>query len=413
MIGSITEERGTVSPPPYLAKGDVFRLLDLPAGFMVGYDASVITTRDSLQGFRDIPPGVHFLWVQHPNPSPRYGYWFITKQPPVARIKQWDKFNEVLGEVASQYEAREQENNIGATYGSLLPWYSAGESSTNAATEWSRLTDAISVPFLGKVTGKKRVDEWLVETMDCVKGESRLAPDMTTTTDAYKTIVGSELQFSFAQDFEDLRVLGQDADADTTNRVLSAAGRDIWDQDIVAELQFTFITGIYLANHACLSQWWSLVLRIVLRSFRLALERPLLCRSLLSTLHAQLVFANEHLGAVGAPERDGLASNPLFDISSGKTLLLKNALAEYKRHLDPLLLELGGNITQDQEAAGRAFSDLEAWLWDRGWDLRNQPKGRTAPVLDEEEDDDDDEKPVVVHLDEDGKEIGLVNFDRD
>jgi len=424
-IKSIVEEMDPALPsprlvPPCLTHGDVFRLLDFPGEFIVGHDVTTMTTSESLQGFRDIPPGVHFLWVQKPDPSPRCGYWYLTRVPCCVRVKQWDKFNEVLGDAASQYEARDQEANIESVYSSLVPYNLSGTQTPTTAspgitptTLWCELTDAISTSFLDRVTGKWGVGEWFVDTTDCVKGDSRLPGGITTASEAYRTVVGNELQFLFSQDLQDIRILDRDATGlsttDTTDRVLAllnSPSDSVPEEDVVAELQFTFITGIHLGNTACLEQWWKLVLKILLRSFRLVLQRPTLCRWLLRTLHTQLRYTDNHVESFQGDD------SLLFRTLPRSKTLLREALAEYKRKLNSLLLDLGGAITQDQQAIGHAFENLEAWLWKHRWDLRCCTV--TSPFAgggDGEEEEDD--MPVVVDLDENGRELGLVSFHRD
>lgn len=49
---------------------------------------------------------------------------------------------------------------------------------------------------------------------------------------------------------------------------------------------------------------------------------------------------------------------------------LKMILTVFKSRLNELLMGQGSGITPDQEAVGRAFEELEAWLWKWNWDLR-------------------------------------------
>ncbi|KAK0623649.1 A1 cistron-splicing factor [Immersiella caudata] len=440
MINSITEEAiDPPAPPSCLAKGDVLRLLDFPKEFIVGHDTFAMTTSESLKGFRDIPPGTHFLWVQKPEPGPRCGYWYLTKLPGVVRVKQWDRFNEVLGEAASQFEVRMEEASVGTVYPLLKPYNLKEEEAptpkrssptglraelsfmTDTAEMWRHLTGAISGPFLDRVTGKKGVSEWLVDSMDCVKGDSRLPVGLATASETYRTIVGSELQFLFSQDIQDLRILDQGPNADTTSRIVALINSGtipVSEADIVAELQFVFVTGTHLGNTACLEYWWKLVLRIILRALQLSLQRPTLCRWLIRTLHAQLVYTDnnvEPLQQGNSNVSDGPSGDRLLfhSLRQSKTLL-HSALVEYKSRINTLLLDLGNQITQEQKEVGYSFEDLEAWLWRCGWDLRKLADGGRRALLDDgDEDEDEDDFPVIVDIDEDGREVGLVSFHRD
>jgi len=152
-----------------------------------------------------------------------------------------------------------------------------------------------------------------------------------------------------------------------------------------------------------------------LRAYKLVLHRPLLCRRLLQTLHAQLAYTENKVAALQGNESTIRADGPsgdrlLFDARSNSKGFLYGALADYKRYLNSSLLELRDRITPEQKGAGQAFDDLEAWLWRCGWDLR-RTDGHQMPLGDD--DDDDDDLPVIVDLDENGREVGLVSFHRD
>ncbi|KAK4217398.1 AAR2 protein-domain-containing protein [Rhypophila decipiens] len=464
---SLSPSKPSVVHPRFSRQfGDIFRLLELPSHFMVGHDdMAFLTTKPGDDGFRDITPGPHFLWVQQlasrqerggsqdqqsdeqHGPAPRCGYWYVTTQTGRIRAKQWDKYNEILGDVASQCETDELKANIESIYPTLRKYQLPDHSRNNTGPPpglvtqfesprgakpsalWQQLTWAISETFLERVTGKKHVHEWLVDSSDCVKGDTHLSVYDRTTGKAYKAAVSSELNFLFAQDFADLDLLdvhptiqGPDPIAiDTSNRVLALLNNptaNATERDIVAELQFTYLTGTILGNSACLEQWWDLVLKIVLRSWQLVHHRPELCRDLLRTLHSQLIHTAEYLensgGANDGERMEGLSSEkPIFSTHVKNKWRLERALAIYKRQLNELLLALGDQATVDQQEVGKVFDDLEAWLWKYKWDLRSEKTkidyGNDSETYEDDEDD-DDLLPVVVDLDENGRERGLVSF---
>ncbi|KAK3374863.1 AAR2 protein-domain-containing protein [Podospora didyma] len=435
-------------PAKCLIRGDVFRLLDLDGKFMIGHDNMTVSTNTKpICGFRDIPPGPHFLWVQQREAISRCGYWYITGDRGVVRVRQWDAYNEVLGDVASQFEVRMQKANIDTIYSELIPYSLGGGRNstpnlkstlqsqspnfeTDPAIMWHSLTAAISERFLNRVTNKKGVDAWLIDSSDCVKwdGNSNMPQPLATATvsQAYKLAVGSMLNFLFSQDFQTLRLLdiggSNQAAVDTSTRILALLNSKtdaIGDDDIAAELQFTFLTGTHLGNAACLEQWWNLVLKIVLRSYKLCLWRPALCCSMLKTLHAQLVYTEDYVdishqenGHARAPPTEGPSSERLlFQFKPQNRRKLHKALALYKHQLNEMLLGEGNQIKPEQVATGQAFENLEAWLYRRGWDLRSGDVGDGEVIS--ADDSDDDDAPVIVELDEDGHEVGLVSFSRD
>lgn len=430
-----------------LNHGDAFLLLSLPQEFIVGHDDMAITTGESLLGFRDIPPGTHFLWVQQPGATSRNGYWYITEeQNGRVYVKQWDQYNEVLSSLPNQAAEREQAENLESIYPKLKPYdmrsgskRSAAKTSqpmpfsiagrnepsftTDPAKMWQQLTHAITKPFLARITGKKSVDAWLVDSADCAVGESYRAQ--------YKLVQSSEFNFLFAQDFKDLELLDSDPTRrdvveDTTDRVLALVRNTDFSfdpSDIVAELQFTFLTGTHLGNHACMEQWWDLVLKIILRAYRLVLSYPVLTVEVIRTLHAQIVYTEEYIESTSEEEQEKGRSEhtigpspdrPIYLFNLQHRRRLRTALATYARKLEEVLTGLGDAVTIEQSTARAIFGELEAWLFTRGWDLGSKKNAHAeeAQRKDEigEDDNEDDDMPVVVDLDEHGREVGLVSF---
>lgn len=445
------EDGPSVDAPPL--DGDIFVILDLPPNSTVGCDARAINTGASgFKGIRDIPPGPHFVWVSEPSALSRCGYWFVAQDGGRVRVKQWDKYNEVLAEPASKFELRDHRDNVASLHPQLVsfkhgsdpasgPAAGAG-SDDDTAQLWSQLTSGISEGLLARVTGRTDASEWLVATSDTAQGEASFPQ---TTTQLYKAVVGPrELEFLFPEGDVDLTAAAgsqyhdhqanasADADANTNAgppdtsaeilRLVDTPGTGISEADVLGELQLTFLTGLHLSNLSCVDQWWHLVLKVVLRAHRLALLRPRLAAALVRTLHAQMVYDERYIAGGGAEDAKDEGTS-ILDIVPGNKRKLRRALALYRRRLDELLLDLPRDrATAEQGAVGKAFGELEAWFWKFGWDLRtggvgeeerNGTGGQGRKVGrhdDDNDDDDDDYKPVIVDLDADGREVGLVSF---
>lgn len=447
----------TPPPPPPPLDGDVFIILDLPPNSTVGCDARAINTGASgFKGIRDIPPGPHFVWVSEPGALSRCGYWFVAHDGEgkgQVRVKQWDKYNEVLAEPASRFELRDHRDNVASLHPQLVSFtHGGGGGGDDDETQelWRQLTSGIGGALLARVTRRADVGEWLVATSDTAQGEA----GFPQTTQLYKAVVGPrELQFLFPEGDVDLAAAAAAAehresrqaenvtiDNDTDDatagppdtsseilRLVDTPGTGASEADVLGELQLTFLTGLHLTNLSCVDQWWHLVLKVVLRAHRLALLRPRLAADLLRTLHAQLVYDEKHIagaGGEGDPEDQGTS---ILDIVPGNKRKLRRALALYRRRLDELLLDLPrGRAATEQGLVGKAFGELEAWSWKFGWDLRTgggdvdraeekkrrvrSSGGIVGPDDDDDDDDDDDYKPVIVDLDADGREVGLVSF---
>lgn len=465
--GSVEPERhdaGSTSSPAYLRGGDIFRTLGLPETLVVGLDAVALTTKKRLSGFRDIPPGAHLLWVQQPDGVSRCGYWFVTGVPGIVHTEQWDPYHELLVHPTTQ-DGNGDGDDIERVYPTLqpyslhdhnqhqlrapgLPSASPGDIplawAQSPARLWTTLTSAISNQYLNRVTGRgDSAREFFVDSTDVVR-DTPAAPTSTATST-------SGLSFLFAQDIRDLQVLDlgslRSRVADTSARIEAVLLADhsattttptdnlaITERDILAEMQFTFLTGTHLGNPACLEQWWNLVLKMVLRAHSLAVSRPLLARDLLRTLHAQLFYTERYVGdgdsssssssALAAMSQGGVpidsrgavrddldGDRPIFEYKPQNKERLRRALAEYKRQLGAVL---GGKKHSELEPAQQevhtTFEELEVWLSQYNWKLQDghEPKREVGEVADSDEE--EDEQPVIVEFDEEGREVGLVSF---
>lgn len=456
-----------------VAGGDTFLLLDLPPNTTVGCDAKAINTGPSsptsFQGLRGIPPtGAHFIWASAPDAMSRCGYWFITTKGQQVRVKQWDAFNEVLVTPPSAFEVRDLRANAAALHPQLVPYGfdgvafapssaaavgdGEGKEDEAALLLWRRLTGCVSAKVLGRVvTGKASEGsadadaEWLVDTSDGAAGDSAGASflqqrqqqqqqSVNTKKTATQTLVGGgtgELHFLFPEGDVDVhtatmtRTAGPDssihADLPDTSmdilRLVDTPGTGVAEDDLVGELQFAFLTGLHLSNLACIEHWWHLVLKVWLRAHTLVLQRPRLSRAFLVTFHAQMVYNETHITAASSSAQQQPDLGLLLDVIPGNKRRLREALTLYKRRMNELLLDLpGGQATPEQGEVGKAFAEVEEWVWRFGWDLRadyvnEKREGRDGEGEDNGYEDDDDEyRPVIVDLDSDGKEVGLVSF---
>ncbi|OTB07136.1 hypothetical protein M426DRAFT_83852 [Hypoxylon sp. CI-4A] len=417
--------------------GDVLILDDLPASFTVGCDTMSFSTKKSFPGFRDIPPGAHLIWVAPSElTSTRSAYWIFTperkeSEPAEVYVKQWDRFNELLSDPATQAEERFQKQRLHQFYDSLSPYQLRAAASGvlsipfTPETEqlpsflsnlniWNQLTSAINPNLLNRITGTKQ-KTWQVTTLDRIAGEISLAEEARLYASGR-----SQLRFTFPMDAPLINATATGMERtqqalDPTTFVLSVleepgSGRQL--DDLVGELSFAFLTGMHLGNYSCLEQWWFYTTKLIFRCYGLATSRPQLALNLIRTFHAQLVYNDRHL------------EGDIMDTSPGSVSRLQKALVTYKVRLDEALLHLGDGITPDQHEVGTAFAALESWLWRRGWDLRGQYVRSGSYMLEdgemveaelsdfEDEDERGEFAPVVVELDRSGNEAGLVSWNR-
>ncbi|KAH9906286.1 hypothetical protein F4778DRAFT_725326 [Xylariomycetidae sp. FL2044] len=433
----------TTSASAPLRGRDVIMFDDLPATFTIGCDTISFTTTQPFSGFRDLPPGPHLFWVAPSEAtSSRSGFWVISPEneetvPGKVYVKQWDSFNEVLSDPASQAEERFQMEKLDKIFDSLSPYQLRADTSAalqrkvpqqdsteslpflDQSTIWYQLTFGIRSGLLDRIIGKGR-DSWPVTSTDRVAGETNLAAEARLYANAT-----SELKFLFSMDARLVNPMSEGAERtrqaldptgfiiDTLENETPTSDPDRQPEDLVGELQFTFLTAMHLGNFSCMEQWWFLVTRLIFRSYDLPTRRPLLARHLVQTFHAQLVYNGRYL------------EGDVLDMMPENAAKLQRALTTYKARLNEGLLSLGDRCSPDQNAVGAAFASLESFLWTRGWDLRGDYVRAGHVMLEdgelvqaelsdfEDEDERGEFAPMIVEMEEGGgREAGLVSWDR-
>jgi A1 cistron-splicing factor AAR2 len=426
-----------------LKDGDVFIVRNIPGGSIFGYDTRSFTIQNKdhkFEGVRDIPPGAHFVWGGSSNGSSRTGFWLMSMKRASSEygeihVLRWDNYNESLDEEVSEAEKRIQKASISEitnrleSYVSNVPTTTTAQddpstsSATNSASAsptlpsdadmWHRLTSSIKHPYLSKVTGGKW-NNWKVTSSHDVKqrGEPKDVP--SNTMDFSRDDVLSFVFPKAVRTFSELS-FGRDRTEqamDTSAHIMAIISGNCTYEDsdeIIGELQFCYITGMVLGNLACMEQWGNIV-RVVFRAFRLAMDMPVFFRKVIEAVHAQFIYDDQ-----------GFESS-IFDHDSNLTDDLKMILTVFKSRLNEQLLSHGSLLTREQQEVGTAFEAFESWLWKWGWDLRGNyvRSGKfqleDGEIIDAElkdfeaEDERGEYAPVIVDLDEEGREKDLIRW---
>ncbi|VBB87142.1 Putative protein of unknown function [Podospora comata] len=427
--------------------GDALRILDLPDNFTLGLDLMTMTTTTSLQGFQKIPPGRHFLWVQQPGAPFRSGYWFVSiNWRGDFWIIKWDNFNEVLAEPTPEekkdavdradfeklvpYTLDGLTNNKGRSGGEpVVADYSFAPTdssqpvwSRDPASLWAMLTDDITTDTIPRNKLEPRNNEFLVDST------TDRRPDLPLES-------SSAMQAKYDGQFHFIPFSHLPREAGS-GRLIGRPHDEIMDE-ILSEIQFSFLTGTLLSNLACLEHWWDLVLKVVLKSWDLVGARPKFVGDMITILHAQLYFTEVCLEGDNTPVLGGAKGkskteagpNPdrvLYQVKRGSRERLKKALESFRQDMktrvqeQDTIIRIPGQSGKIAEARKR-FEELECFLFGLGWDLGGKSSGanREDSSSSEDEDakedenwnsEDDDDQPVMVELDEKGREVGLVSF---
>ncbi|PSS10746.1 hypothetical protein M430DRAFT_61145 [Amorphotheca resinae ATCC 22711] len=414
----------------FLKSGDVIVIRDIPPGSIIGYDTRSFTIKagDNFEGIKDIPPGAHFVWGGSGAASLRTGFWIMSAKRASdelgeVHVKRWNSYDETLTEEVSAAEIRIQKASVPEIFDKLQTYTISNPTKSQSvpgmtqfdakgSNIWNHLTSSMKGALLTKITGKPW-NHWQVSsTHDYQPAVGRSVAD-----DPMGFRHDEVLKFVFPRDDRTFSTdsIGRDRTEqamDSSSHIMAVITGSCTYEDsdeIIGELQFCYITGMILGNVACMEQWAHIV-KALFRAFRLALDLPVFFRKAIEAVHAQLIYDEEGLEGSILDHDPNLAED------------LKMLLTVFKSRLNEMLLAQGVNLTNEQNAVGKAFEEFESWLWKWGWDLRgNYVRSGKIQLEDgefvdaeltdfEAEDERGEYAPVMVDLDEEGHERGLIRL---
>ncbi len=320
------------------------------------------------------------------------------------------KLTLVCSREASTAEIRIQKRSLPEFIDKLRPYDQfIGSSGTEILVKypniWQDLTSSMKGAFLCRITGQEW-NHWQVSSIHDCKTTS--SPNNDNKDEVLSFVVPRDAH-TFSQSSTGRARTEQAMDTSSHIRGVIAICTFEDSDEIIGELQFCFITGMFLGNLACMEQW-SHIIKVVFRAFRLAVEIPEFFSKFIRAFHTQLIY---NMG--------GLDSS-IFEHDPEVENDLKMILTVFKSRLTEQLLAQGSDLSAQQSDVGKAFEKLEEWLWKLDWDLRGNYVRSGKFQLEDGEDIDvelpdfeaEDERgeyaPQVVDLDDDGREKGLISF---
>lgn len=299
------------------------------------------------------------------------------------------------------------------------------EDEQDGRRDWAGLTSGISATVLSRIVGAPELDadgrpSWMVTSASSAARDVDEIPGLGSTTEdtgigtesGIDTRTGTqEVEFSFLP--IDLKrtwregAIGRErteaaqdrswALGDLVRRYSGPDGDERHgEEQILGELQFTFLVALTLLNFSCLQQWKRL-LELVLTSRSVIVARGFFVCDVLRLLLLQLQRCEDLEGGLFA-----------LDAADEGGKFLRAWLVRFTRSVDELALLEG-------EAAGigsvkSELQRLQGWVGEEfGWDLRPEGMVRKGMVqledgeeLELEMDGDEDEEtgeyaPVVIH----------------
>ncbi|KNG49673.1 aar2 domain-containing protein [Stemphylium lycopersici] len=317
-------------------------LLNLPQKALAGIDLLSFTSSPRFRGVKNVPPGLHFVFTASDGAiSVRHGAWFYVTPgtgTPQVFVKKWDEDTEDLVAETSQTEVLRHKANLGSIWkDGLTPYRQTVQEGDSGAedgwaeesTDWSKLTTQVTPTILSRICGLNP-DHWNLTSASSASQDLDDIPGLETSN----SMLHPEKELRFLP--IDLKKTWREG---ATGRERTEAAQDrSWflgdlidkhcqagdlrgrENEILGELQFTFLMVLTLNNNSCLEQWKRL-LRLLLTCRRAVKERSHLFVDLLKCLRIQL-------GHCADMEGD------LFDMNDAGGGFLRPLLNQFRKALD-------------------------------------------------------------------------------
>ncbi|KAF2153818.1 hypothetical protein K461DRAFT_266928 [Myriangium duriaei CBS 260.36] len=297
-------------------------LLSLPPSALAGIDLLSFTTTPSFHGLKHLPPGAHLVFTApHATLALRHGAWFYISPPSPSSsslqliVKRWSAAEETLLPVTDAAEVMRHRANLGAIWrGGLAPYRQhAGEGEVvDEGMGWTQLASRITPGYLSRVFATGAEEGWHVGSYsDSAAVATSTSASVSATDSSSHTTGRKALEMDAPLHFIPLN-LRQTWPASATGRERTEAARD-WSwylssvapvEDVLAEIQFCFLTGLTLNNLAAVEQWRAL-LRLALGCRAAALTHPEFFVEVLGLVGRQVERLADDADVEPAPAMDG------------------------------------------------------------------------------------------------------------
>lgn len=238
---------------------------DIVPNVLFGFNQRVFTlgTNSTFHGVKDIPVGMHFVYAGAGVLSVRNGFWFVIEGGDERiHVRSWDSNNETLEDVSELESDEKRRKMVGIYSSSIYPFGTTWtKEMSNAQSEghharWTALTSCITSTLLSRITGHER-NHWKVTSSDDVLDTPHMATNGAKATQTAIT-TDQNLYFSLEQGSKTFlnTATGRDRTQqalDTTAYIVDAIMNKCTEQDedeIIGELQFSFLSGMLLGNIA-------------------------------------------------------------------------------------------------------------------------------------------------------------------
>lgn len=347
------------------ANSPALLILGLPPAALVGIDLLSFTATPKFRGIKDLPSGLHFVFVGSSTAfSERHGIWFeipskTTNSDLPLVITKWDAATETLVLVDDSAELLRQRANLGSIWREGLAPYRQQASNPSSSTDttqeeisdWPSLTSSITTPILSRITANNHLSSASSSRADleAIPGLSQNGAGLPETSELHFLPIDLRQTWREGATGRERTDAAQDRSWALENLIAHYCASS--EDEIIGELQVTFLMILTLNNFSCLEQW-KRILGLLFTCKVSVAKRADLFISAIATLRLQLQHCKD-------------AESGLIDLADESGSLLKTLLVRFRKGITSLNAP---SNAEDIHSVLDELTDLEDFLRsEHGW----------------------------------------------
>jgi A1 cistron-splicing factor AAR2 len=391
--------------------GGTIAILDLPSNTLVGLDLLSFNSSPKFHGIKDVPSGLHFVYTgTDASLSIRHGCWLDVGESTFDHVLRWSPQEEclVIDTATNAIDVRRKPSPASISYAAVEAATANLQTSDNitqedearedtqpTSSDWTRLTQHIYSTTVSRIIPSSTITSVSSATVDAenIPGLTPSEVEASIPSNSNLNFIPINLKQTWADG--DIGSVRTERARDRSwylrhvalelGTSIRSASLDDYEEDgyqeILAELGFTFLMVLTLANYSCLEQWKRL-LTLLFTSKSALSKMETYFVTVLQTLSLQLRHADDVEGG-------------LFELreESGSGWL-RSLLRKFRGLVEDALPDTGGELHKELERFEKMINEQFGWESGRDWARRGTVQLEDGEMVEVSLDDADEDEEV-------------------